>query len=356
MQLIELTTKKQKRSFLKFRQGLYANDPHYVCTDNFVLKDMLFGLTKFAAGCTVRPVAVINNGCTVAQAMLIHSPRLSKVQIGFFDALEQQFSAVELIKKAAMAMTAEVGADGVIVGLNGHISLGVGILTEGFHWKNSFDSLYNKSDYQAYFSDCPAHGLSTYKCALDDVIRQVSFREGNGIKVRTCSLKYFEDEMRLMRELCEKTIAQTYLYFPTDEGHFYELTRDLRPFLAEEDLLFAENSKGETVGFLFSHPDFNQMLKGGREYSLFGIGCAFLCRQKKIDTVKINALGSLTPRATHALLRTFAEQRIGKYEYVETNFIWDDNRKSASIAETLMGAAHRRYEVYEYHESDNLRA
>ncbi len=346
MELKYFVSKKDKKTFLNFRRNLYKGDGSYVCTDTFVLTDILFGATRFAKSCTVRPVAVTENSKTLAQAILIHSPRLPYVQIGFFDALEGQDQAVELIKNAALAAKEELGASGVIVGLNGHISCGVGILTDGFQYKNSFDSLYNKSYYKDYFGGLPTEGLSTYKCALSDAEQHLPKRISKKITVRKCSLKNYESEMALMRELCEKTIANTNLYFQTDEGHFYELTRDLKPFLSEDDLLFALDGRGKAIGFLFSHPDFNQMLSGGKNYSLPEIGLAFLLNKKHIDTVKLNALGSLDVRATLSLLTEFAKLRRERFKYVETNFIWDCNQRSSAVAHKLIGGAHRKYEVY----------
>ncbi len=351
MKIIEVITKKDKNKFIKFRQNLYHNDLNYVCTDNFVLKDILFTETKFAKSCVIKPIIVLDNQKIVAQAILIYTNLLNKVQISFFDALENQFSAVELIKEAAINLNQQVAGKGIIIGLNGHISYGVGILTSGFEYKNSFDSIYNKCYYKKYFNNLRSESLSTYKQKFYQASALFSTIDLKGIKIRKCSLKNFAQEMALLRTLCEKTIAKTNLYFPTDEGHFFELTRDLKPFLKSENLLFAENQKGETIGFLFSHPDFNQMLKGGRDYSLLGIGIAFIFNKNKIDTMKINAIGTLNVRATAALLNAFNEIFSKKYQYLETNFIWDNNNKSAAIARKFLGSPHRKYEVYYLNES-----
>ncbi len=350
MELRTLTTKKEKQRFLRFRAELYKGDENYVCTANFVLTDVLFANTAFVRGCTVLPVAVCEQGKTVAQAILLYAPALPYVQMGFFDALPHREAAIELLLQRAKQLKEELRAQGVVVGLNGHISYGVGIQTAGFEHKSSFDSLYNKPYYADYFRAGRAQGLSAFKTELQPAIERFPTSRPR-FHVRKCDLKRYPEEMELMRSLCEKTLSKTDLYFPTETGHFYELTRDLKPFLKPENLLFAEDERGHGVGFLFSHPDFNQMLRGGREYSLIGIGCGFLFRQKAIDTVKLNAIGSVSPRATAALLQAFAEQIQGKYQYVETTFIWDSNRRSAAIAERTLGAPHKKYEVYYFYES-----
>ncbi len=350
MELRTLTTKKEKQRFLRFRAELYKGDENYVCTENFVLTDVLFANTAFIRGCDVRPVAVCEQGKTVAQAILLYTPTLPYVQMGFFDALQDRADAVELLLHEAKTWKEQLSAKGVIVGLNGHISYGVGIQTAGFEHKSSFDSLYNKPYYADYFRAGRAQGLSTFKTELQPAIDNFPISVPR-FHVRKCNLKQYRQEMELMRSLCEKTLSKTDLYFPTEKAHFYELTRDLKPFLKPENLLFAEDEHGHGVGFLFSHPDFNQMLEGGREYSLPAIGLSFLLNRRRIDTVKINAIGSVSPRATAALLQAFAEQIQGKYRFVETTFIWDNNRRSAAIAERTLGAPHKKYEVYYFYES-----
>lgn len=351
MAILYLQTKRQRKAFLSFRSQLYHGDGNYVATEEFVVRDILFEETQFAKSCTVLPVAFTEEGKITAQAILLYNNRLPYVQLGFFDALPNCEYAVSALMGEAVKLQEKVGAKGIVIGLNGHISYGVGILTEGFFHKNSFDSIYNKDYYADYFKNCRAESLSTYKTKLSDAISGMQLQDAEGITVRPCSLRRFEDEMEKMRLLCEQTIAKTNLYFPTEYSHFYELTKDLKPFLTPNNLLFAEDEKGNALGFLFYHPDFNQMLVGGRDYSLFGIAATFLTGKKKINTVKINAIGSLSPRATSALLQAFAKQVKDNYMYLETTFIWDNNIPSSLLAKHYLGAPHRKYEVYYYNES-----
>ncbi len=351
MQLHVLNAKKEKAEFLKFHAALYKGDPSYVCMENFVLQDVLFQQTDFAKTCVVQPVAVKSDGKILAQAILIYASKLPLIQVGFFDALRNQKGAVALILSQARALKAQYGAKGIVVGLNGHISYGVGILTEGFAHKNSFDSIYNKDYYADYFALGRRQGLSTYKAAICDALPRFPKIDASGVRIRKCNLKSYKREMETMRALCEQTIAKTDLYFPTDEGHFYQLTSALQPFLRAENLLFAEDAKGNPIGFLFYHPDFNQTLKGGKEYSLLGMVFAMLTQKKQIDTVKINAIGSLSPRATNALLQEFCALNKDKYDFLETTFIWDNNLQSSLLAKRVLGDAHRKYEVYYFDES-----
>ena len=71
-----------------------------------------------------------------------------------------------------------------------------------------------------------------------------------------------------------------------------------------------------------------------------------LLTRKKINTVKLNAIGSLSVRATAALIVEFERLLGDRYTYVETNFVWDNNLPSTHINRRFFAEPHRKYEVY----------
>ena len=346
MQLAAADSQKQKKEFLAFRHALYRGDEAYVCTSEFVVENFLYQTTAFSKTCSVQPVMVLDNGIA-AQCMLIHHSRLNLMQVAFFEALPDQQKAVDMLLQHAKTEARRIGVPEIIVGLNGHISCGVGILTEGFH-KISFDSNYSKPYYADYFAgmqrkeECSAYrGL----CAES---MQMLHVPNTQITVRTVDLHHYKEEMELFRSLCDRTLGTTDLYFPTDKRHFYELTKDLKAFLKPENILFAMSGT-EAVGFLFWHPDFNQVLRAGRQYSLPGIGWQFLSGQKRIDTVKINAIGVLPEyqgTATVMLLDRMAQYIGNRFRFYETTFVWDSNEKSTRLNQHFTQSVCRKYAVY----------
>lgn len=345
MRLTEITDAGGRKRYLAFQRSLYRGDPCYVSTSSFVLRELLCQSTPFARACQVTPVLVEEDGRVLAQAMLIFHPGLPALQVSFFEALEGQQEAADLLLAEARRRAKGLGVSQVVIGLNAHISYGVGILSQGFSYKNTFDSLYNKPWYPGYFQGLRKDTLSTYrgeKRAAAARLPKVETR----VKVCPGDMSRFYQQTERMRALCERTIGRTHLYYPTQAGHFYHLMKDLRPFLRDEHLLFAQNRAGEDVGFLFWHPDFNEMLAGGREHSLFSIGAAWLARRNRIQTAKLNAIGALTPAATVALLGEFDRLTGERYPWLETNFVWDNNLPSTRLNRHLLGEPHRKYEVY----------
>ena len=346
MELKKIQTNAEKKRFVCFHTELYANDPNYVCTDKFVLKSVLYDETDLIKKCRKIILQATEGDRILAQAILIYNSAFPYVQVSFFDAVQDNKAAVDLILSKAREYKNNLNAKGIIIGLNAHLSYGVGILTEGFERKISFDSQYNKSYYKEYFSEYRQSGLSVYRGPMKAVVQNFPCLKTDKVKVRYCRTDKFREETELMRMLCEKTIANTHLYYPTEPLHFYQLLKALKPFLKPENLLFAEDKGGNDVGFLFWHPDFNQMLRGGKDHSMAGIAFNWLFKRKKIDTVIVNALGSLSNAATFSLVDAFRRLVDEKYSFVETSFVWDNNVRSSLLMKKLFGKYDRKYEVY----------
>lgn len=347
MNSLYVKTKKEYKKFLAFKNALYQGDTSYVDTASFVLEDVLFQKTPFTKACKVYPVIIEEGARVLCEAIFIYHPNLPYLQISFFEAVENAQQGVELLLEEAKTLAKTIGLKQIVVGLNAHISYGVGILTEEFDYKNSFDSLYNKSYYKEYFQGLPFKSLSTYRAAFSEADTKFLFSSvKGGDHVEFGRVKDLKGTCERMRQLCEKTISKTFLYFPTEEGHFYHLMKDLAPFLKDNNFLFAVDNTGKDVGFLFWHPDFNQMLNAGEQISTLKILKGYVFHRKNIDTFKLNAIGALTPQATLSLLRALRSLTEDSYRYVETNFVWDNNLKSTAINRRFFGTPHRKYEVY----------
>lgn len=337
------------KEFKKFRREVYRGDEMYAGTAEFVT-DMLVGqTTDFAKKCEVIPLAEESETERQAQCLWVHAPRTDYAQIAFFDA-ENEAAANSLIEKAK-ELTRQKGLGRIVAGLNGHLSYGVGILTSAKS-KNTFDSCYNKLGYSEYFKDFETkHTLSAYRCEVKEARRR--FEKANfdtsGYAVRTADFSRFFDECETMRRICDGTIGETYLYEPTERGHFYELLKDMKILLSGRNLLFL-TYKGREVGFLFWHPDYNGAIKAGKPYSAFSFALGYALHRARVDTVKLNSIGVEREHhglGTLALLRAFDECIGDRFKYVETNFVWDDNTKSALLNRKLLGEVCRTFAVYE---------
>ena len=345
-----MTDKREIAAFRDFRKSLYRGDGFYFGTAEFVTDMLLNRTTAFARSCETRLLSVERSGERKAQCMLVKAPHTDFAQLSFFDCADDDTAAAELIEKSKR-LAREWGASRLIAGLNGHLSYGVGLLTE-CSLPNTFDTSYNKPHYARYFENFgEAHGLTAYRCSLAKARKALAEIKGgtNGYGVREADFSRFRCECEIMRRLCDETIGETYLYTPTDEGHFYELMKDLKILLSRKNLLFLTYF-GEDVGFLFWHPDFNEAVKAGESVNAPKFALSYLFNRNKIRTVKFNAFGVKREhrgKGTLALIRGMNERLCDGYDFIETNFVWDSNRASSLVTRKLIGDECRKFKVYE---------
>lgn len=339
------------RRYREFRRQLYAGDPGYSTTLEFPVESVLARSTAFTRGCHTRPLLAIEGGDVVSQCVLVHDANLPLLQVAFFEALPGRKDAVDALLAEARAEARRRGLDRVIVGLDAHLSIGVGILTEGFQ-RASFDSTWNKPYYAGYFDHLERVGLTSYTgsvpTAVAGLVRATRRAETSAVSVRPLERREWRRELETFRQLCDATLGATPGYAPTRPGHFEELLDDPKPFLRPENLLFAELD-GRAVGCCFWHPDYNEILPTGRHLGTASIAWRFALRRSRIRTVVLNAIGVLPEFrgvATTALLGRVAAEIDGRFDRYETSFVWDGNDASTGVGRHLGNQVLRRFAVW----------
>jgi len=344
------------RSYTDFRRRLYNGDPGYSTTLEFAVENVLTGSTPFTRSCHVRPLLARSDGEVVAECILVHDPALPALQVAFFEALPDQHEAVEALLTEALAEAASRGLERIVVGLNAHLSIGVGILVDGFQ-RATFDSTWNKPGYESYFAGMERHGLTSYFGSVPVVVERMApasraprpDADGRSLEVRPLDMRNWDRELETFRTLCDATLGTTPYYAPTRPGHFADLLGDLKPFLRPENLLFAMVD-GREVGFCFWHPDYNEILPTGRRLGVPAIAWRFALRRRRIRTVVLNAIGVLPGYravATSALLSALAAEIDGSFDRYETSFVWDGNDASNGMGRYLGNQVLRRFAVWD---------
>ena len=344
---VEAKTKAQKKTFERFRHALYRGDPFYVSTVEFNLKMLLYKTTTFAKNAWSLPLLVYDEQVLVAECILVHDSHTDFLQMAYFEALPNAQGAVESLKDYAKDMARRLGLGRVIVGLCGHLSYGVGLSLD-MTAPNTFDSTYTKTYYPAFFEDGEIHTMRAYR-SESHILQDKFASRTPRISVRPIEMRKFREEMALFRELTEQTIGKTFLYAQTEPHHFEEIIGEMSFFLKAENILFAFDGE-RPVGFLFWHPDYCEVLPKGKQNSLLAIAIRYIAKQKQIKTVKVNAIGAISGyagRVTEALLHEMSRYT-AHYTYVETNFVWDENRPSRLLNDSLFAEPFRRFAVWEY--------
>ncbi len=173
----------------------------------------------------------------------------------------------------------------------------------------------------------------------------------HGITVRPMRKKDMQAEINRFLEVYNAAWERNWGFSPLTEREVRHYAKTLKPLLDEHWAFIAEKD-GETVGAALSLPDYNQVLKrmNGR---LLPIGWAkFLWNRRKIDRVRVFALGVRREWQHAGVAARFYELHFDSAEitpqtYGEMGWILESNKSMNRAMEGMGGTVVRRYRLYE---------
>ena len=347
------------KAFYGIAREIYRDNNLYRSTESDIQRLLLEGPTAFHTHANADAYIIQERGSPVGRFALIHDRKLLEyVQVSFFEALPQLNGVSLLIEEAAR--TSYPDCRRMIVGLNGHLNYGAGILLNAFDKAPTFGLPYNPEYYQHYFSDFTQRTMVSYRFPTLPFFeyhkKMGAHPDLKGISVRKMNKK----------KLRQETEIYTYLNNACFSGHPYWADREVRedfelfhPFrflIQEENLLFAERN-GEPIGFFLWYPDFNELVRGNHH-----LGIRHVLRYRLANPIKsfrfteIAVLpGYMNSHAVQAMI-LFAVPFIRKQGYVtgEGGFIFEENRRSMVMTKRFLERAtgnslepHRQYAVFE---------
>jgi len=173
----------------------------------------------------------------------------------------------------------------------------------------------------------------------------------HGITVRSMRKKDMQAEINRFLEVYNAAWERNWGFSPLTEREVRHYAKTLKPLLDEHWAFIAEKD-GETVGAALSLPDYNQVLKrmNGR---LLPFGWAkFLWNRRRIDRVRVFALGVRREWQHTGVAARFYELHFDSAEitpqtYGEMGWILESNKSMNRAMEGMGGTVVRRYRLYE---------
>ena len=349
MEIIDVNTNELRKAYLKFNQSLYKNNQNFKGYTIYLLKDFLYKQSEFTHRIKSYPIMVIDNEIKVTAILVIANHTCF---ISFLEFVNHQKYLSALIKYAE-EFAVKNNAKRILIGINGHVSYGAGILTEGFDNPQLFCCNYNldyypkllaglkfkQQDVTSYLQDFSKIDFS------DEVIKEVESK----FTFRKLDKANYKKDILIFGDLCHKTLSNTANYYERTAEEMYELIKDMKFILKPDDLTFAMKD-GKEVGFLFLHPDYNELVKGNsfKPISLF---MQYKLHQGKTEKMIFNTMGVLPEyRKEKIMVGLFANI----LEYVQTNFkfgvttfIQSENVSSDTLSKSLSIGVYNRYCIYE---------
>jgi hypothetical protein len=172
-----------------------------------------------------------------------------------------------------------------------------------------------------------------------------------GITVRPMRKKNMEAELGRFLEVYNAAWERNWGFVPLTEDEVRHYAKDLKPIL-DENWAFVAERNGETIGAALTLPDYNQVLThlGGR---LLPFGWAkALWYRRKIDRVRVFALGVKREYQHTGVAARFYELHYDSAERTrqkagETGWILETNKSMNRAMEGMGGTIVRTYRVYE---------
>jgi len=352
-------SRKDFKDFYGIASEIYRDNTFYRSTEHDIQRLLLEGPSAFHKHASVDAYLIQEGGNNIGRFALIHDRKLPEyVQVSFFEALPQLDDISTLISD--MACEKYPDCKKLVVGLNGHLNYGAGILLNAFDEAPVFGLPYNPVYYQEYFRDFTKKTMVSFRFPTKPFFEyhgKMGFHpDFKGISVRKMNKKRLGQETEIYTHLNNKCFSEHPFWADRDVREDFELFHPFRYLIKEENLLFAEKN-GEPIGFFLWYPDFNELVRGSQH-----LGLSHVLRYRFANPVKsfrfteIAVLpGYMNSHAVQAMI-LFAVPYIQKQGFVtgEGGYIFEENRSSMIMTRRFLERAtgnyiepHRQYAIFE---------
>ena len=329
------------KTFEKVSSDVYIGNKYFKGTEGSVERLLLNSDSAFNKHSIIKKFVIRDGNSNVARFALINDHRLTDyIQVSFFEAQQGLGDIFALIIKEIHRYFPQ--SKKVLVGLNGHLNYGAGILLNRFDETPIFGLPYNPEYYANYFRCLQSRKMVTFRFSMEAYTAWAhsyfSQRELKGLTVRFMNKKSIEKESAIYTELNNQAFLKHPYWANRDKAEDLELFKPFRFLLDNENLIFAEIN-GKPVGFFLWYPDFNQLVSSQRDLNVMDVVKYRL--GKSIDTFRFTEIGILpeyqgSPVAL-ALINKSLPALIEKgYKYCEGGFIFEENRASISFVKRIL--------------------
>jgi GNAT superfamily N-acetyltransferase len=329
------------KTFEKVSTDVYAENRFFKGTEASIEKLLLSSGSAFLAHSSIKMFVVCDGNSHVARFALIHDYHLADyIQVSFFEARKGLGDIFSLIKETILKHF--VQCKKVVVGLNGHLNYGAGILLNHFDEPPLFGLPYNPEYYASYFKGLHQRQMFTFRFNLDAYSNWAnsysSKRELNGLTVRFMDKRDIENESKIYTQLNNQAFISHPYWANREIAEDLELFKPFRYLLDNENLIFAEVN-GKPVGFFLWYPDFNELVPTQRDLNVFDVVKFRL--GKSIDTFRFTEIGILpeyqgSPVALALINKAFPAIMKRGYKYCEGGFIFEENRASIAFVNRIL--------------------
>lgn len=352
MEIIKVKTNKQRKEYIDFLYHIYKDDKNFCDMNVIFVKNFLYKKDKFAKRNKVLPIMIYDDNLPKLECMFIID-ETKEIKLSFIEFLPNSEKYLKKLICISNKLMHKYNKEKTIIGINGQISYGLGILTNNYNQNFEFNSNYNRDYYTkemdkvfpiikrafSYKYDVNNSIKFFYKDLLNKNYEKYQFRFFNK--------KKFKDEMLIFGDLCDKSLKQTPYYSKKTPEEMYELMNQTRLFFKNEDIIFVMDNNKE-IGFIYTHPDYAELFNKGRlNYIAFYLKFLF----KKPKNIIYNVIGVLPEYQKSGVAMNLIDYslkiRNKDFTYGSSSFILEDNKESTSLCKKMSTGINKEFHLYE---------
>lgn len=359
MNILEANNKKLKKEYIRFIYKVYKNDENFSNMNIRFVKNFLYRQDSYAKRQTILPILIVDKEEIKLEGMFIID-ETKEIKLSFIEFLPNAKKYLKELIKYSKKLLKKYQKEKVVVGINGQISYGLGILTDQYNRNFEFNSNYNKDYYTREMDEVfpvmkrafsyiykATNSLSFFdQKMLDYVYANYEFRY--------LDKKHFKRDMLIFGDLCHKSLKTTPYYSNKTPEEMYELMKQMKLIMRNKDIIFAMKD-GKEVGFVYTHPDYAELFSKPRlNYVTFYLRFLF----KKTKNVIYNVIGVLPEHQMSGLAINLIHKSIvmrqDKYPYGVSSFILEDNIPSTKLCRKLSVGINKEFHLYEISGDKNV--
>lgn len=361
MNVKTLTTPQDLERFVDFANDVYRDYPYWVPADKHHVIKTLSGTAGFGPTHEIQAFIVEDGNRILARVAALRDDDYDlhwNEKLGhlvFFEALPDQFEAVDAVMNAACEWLRERGCRAARLSFMAGIQLPLTI--DAYDVVPTCFNTYNPPYYHSYIKGSDfvtEQGVVEYETQftpdLENRYREIIRRVNDaGVVVRSWDLERLEEEGAAFAALANETFSEHWGFMPLTDAVLRSFYADFKDFLIPEFLSFAEVD-GERVGFVYALSDLNLALQPMRDKVLEENFPEFQQRFQEIDRGVLLIIGVKKEfRGRGINLAVGAQSYLGMMSRgikTASYTVLDDNWPSRRTTERLGGRVARNFVVY----------
>lgn len=355
LKIIEANNNRDRRRYIDFIYKIYKNDPEYSDLNITFVKNFLYKKDSYAKRANIIPIIIEDDELKLV-GMYIYTSDSKELKLSFLEFLPNSNKYLQAIVEYGRRLLRNFNLNKIVIGINGHVSYGLGILEGGKNNAFEFNSNYNPNYYIKEL-DCLnliKKKAYSYEYNAQNTINILSkiIKNKEEYEYRFFNKKEFKKEMLIFGELTHKSLLNTPYYSEKKPIEMYELMKQMKFILKNEDILFAMKG-GKEIGFLFTHPDYAELFDKPK---LNYLKLYFRLRKKRPEIVIYNIIGVLPEYQNSGvalnLIYETVKNREKEYKKGVSSFILEENIPSTQLCKMLSVEINKSYNLYEVKRDD----